>query len=81
MLQVPDEGTPAQVRIEETPEAPKLFEESVDDSPDDAELPGEILERQTSIGSLPSCGDSSEHEGPDSSKMIQSSFYFDNLIN
>jgi hypothetical protein len=30
---------------------------------------------------LPSCGDSSEHEGPDSSKMIQSSFYFDNLIN
>ena len=45
MLQVPDEETPAQVRIEETPEAPKLFEESVDDSPDDAELPGEILER------------------------------------
>jgi hypothetical protein len=80
-LQVPDEETPAQVRIEETPEAPKLFEESVDDSPDDAELPEEILERQTSIGSLPSCGDSSEHKGPDSSKMIQSSFYFDNLIN
>ena len=36
MLQVPDEETPAQVRIEETPEAPKLVEESVDDSPDDA---------------------------------------------
>ena len=69
MLQVPDEETPAQVRIVETPEAPKLVEGSVDDSPDDAELPGEILERQTSIGSLPSCGDSSEgHEGPDSSK-------------
>jgi hypothetical protein len=45
MLQVPDEETPAQVRIEEIPEAPKLVEESVDDSPDDAELPGEILER------------------------------------
>jgi hypothetical protein len=53
------------VRIEETPEASKLVEESEDDSHDDAELPGEILERQTSIGSLPSCGDSSEHEGPD----------------
>ena len=47
-----------------------------DDSPDDAELPGEILEIQTSIGSLPSCGDSSEHEGPDSSKMIQSLILF-----
>ena len=73
MLQVPDEETP-----EETPEAPKLVEESEDDSPDDAELPGEVLERQTSIGSLPSCGDSSEgqHEGPDSSKR-KVSFYFD----
>ena len=73
MLQVPDEETPAQVSIEETPEAPKLVEESVDDSPDDAELPGEILESRTSIGSSPSCGDSSEgNEEPDSSKMIQS---------
>ena len=54
MLQVPDEETPAQVRIKEIPGAPKLVEESIDDSPDDAELPGEILERQTSIGSLPS---------------------------
>ena len=83
MLQVPDEETPAQVRIEEIPDAPKFVEESIDDSPDDAELPGEILERQTSIGSLPSWGDSSEHEGPDSSKMIISFilFYFDNLIN
>nr|CAH0100016.1 unnamed protein product [Daphnia galeata] len=44
-VQVPDEETPAQVRIEEIPEAPKLVEESEDDSPDDAELPGEILER------------------------------------
>jgi hypothetical protein len=68
MLQVPDEETPAQVRIKEIPGAPKLVEESEDDSPDDAELPGEILEIQTSIGSLPSCWDSSEHEGPDSSK-------------
>ena len=80
-MQVPDEETPAQVRIEEIPEAPKLVEESEDDSPDDAELPGEILERQTSIGSLTSCGDSSEHEGPDSSKMIISSFYFEKLMN
>ena len=39
MLQVPDKETPAQVRIEETPEAPNLVEESVDDYPDDAELP------------------------------------------
>jgi hypothetical protein len=56
------------VRIEETTQAPKLVEESEDDSPDDAELPGEILQKQTSMGSLPSCGDSSEHEGPDSGK-------------
>ena len=77
MLQVSDEETSAQARIEETLEAPKLVEESEDDSPDDTELPGEILERQTSIGSLPSCGDNSEgHEGPDSSE-IKVSFYFD----
>jgi hypothetical protein len=71
MLQVPDEETPAQVRIEEIPVAPKLVEGSEDDSADDAELPGKILQRQTSIGNLPSCGDSSEHEEPDSSNMIQ----------
>jgi hypothetical protein len=63
--------TPAQVRTEETAEAPKLVEESEEDSPDDAELPGAILHRQASVSSLTiSCGDSSEHEGPDSGKLL-----------
>ncbi len=67
VAQVPNEETPAQVRTEETAEAPKLIE----DSPDDAELPGAILLRQASVSSLPiSRGDSSEHQGPDSSKLF-----------
>jgi hypothetical protein len=72
VAQVPNEETPTQVpRTEETAEAPKLVEESEEDSPDDAQLPGAILQRQASLSSLPiSCGDSSEHEGPDSSKPI-----------
>jgi hypothetical protein len=76
VAQVPNEETPTQVpRTEETAEAPKLVEESEEDSPDDAQLPGAILQRQGSVSSLPiSCGDSSEHEGPDSSKPIPFDF-------
>jgi hypothetical protein len=59
-------------------EAPKLVEESEEDSPDDAQLPGANLQRQASVSSSPiSCGDSSEHEGPDSSKLL---FQFPLLI-
>jgi hypothetical protein len=46
VAQVPNEETPTQVlRTEETAEAPKLVEESEEDSPDDAQLPGAILQR------------------------------------
>jgi len=75
VAQVPNEETPAQVRTEETAEAPKLIE----DSPDDAELPGAILLRQASVSSLPiSRGDSSEHQGPDSSKLFH--FFFKSIL-
>ena len=64
--------------MKETAEARKIVEESKEDSPDVAELPGAILQRQASVSSLPiSCGDSSEHEGPDSSKLL---FHFSLLI-
>jgi hypothetical protein len=59
------------VRTEETAEARKIVEESKEDSPDVTELPGAILQRQAFVSSFPiSCGYSSEHEGPDSSKPI-----------
>ncbi len=52
VAQVPNEETPAQVpRTEEMAEAPKLAEESEEDSPDDAQLPGAILQRQASVSS------------------------------
>jgi hypothetical protein len=71
VAQVPNEEWPAQVRTEETVESSKLAEESEEDSPDDAELPGAILQRQASVSSLPiSCDYSSEREGHDSGKLL-----------
>lgn len=64
-VQVPNEEIPAQVKEEVVAEVAKLVEESGEDSPDDADLPGEMLQRPASMCSLPSSG-SSGHEGPES---------------
>jgi hypothetical protein len=72
VAQVSKEETPEQVRGRK--KRPSLLNWSKyrkQDSPDDAELPGAILQRQASVCSLPiSCGDSSEHEGHESGKLL-----------
>jgi hypothetical protein len=80
VAQVSKEETPEQVRgRKKRPSLLNSPKNRKQDSPDDAELPGAILQLQASVSSLPiSCGDSSEHEGHDSGKMLFS--FLDELL-
>jgi hypothetical protein len=71
--QVPNEETPAQVRTEETTEAPKLVEESEEDSPAKRCRAARRHSAATGVRqqlAAVRCYDSSEHEGPDSGKLL-----------